>query len=67
LARVIEELERCLGRTAIKNQLPLQAGDVLATHADVDALVEDVGYHPSTPVEVGIARFVDWYRDYYRA
>ena len=67
LARFIEELERCLGRTAIKNQLPLQPGDVPATHANVDALIEDVGYHPTTPLEVGIARFVDWYRDYYRA
>lgn len=66
LLRYIEVLEDCLGRKAVKNLLPLQPGDVPDTYADVDALVEDVGYRPTTPVEEGVRRFVDWYRDYYR-
>ncbi len=59
-------LENCLGKKAIKNLLPLQAGDVPDTYANVDALIEDVGYKPTTPVEVGIENFVKWYRDYYK-
>jgi UDP-glucuronate 4-epimerase len=66
LLRYIEILEECLGKKAEKNLLPLQAGDVPDTYADVDALISDVGYKPSTPIEVGIRRFVDWYRDYYK-
>lgn len=66
LMRYIEVLEACLGRTAEKNLLPLQPGDVPATYADVDALIEDVGYKPETPIEQGIANFVDWYREYYQ-
>ncbi len=62
----ISTLERCLGREAQKNFLPLQAGDVPDTYADVSALVEDVGYKPGTPLEVGIGNFVNWYREYYR-
>jgi UDP-glucuronate 4-epimerase len=46
--------------------LPLQAGDVPDTYADVDALIADVDYKPTTSVETGIAKFVDWYRDYYK-
>jgi UDP-glucuronate 4-epimerase len=65
LLRYIEVLEKCLGRKAEKNLLPMQAGDVPDTWADVEDLVADVGYRPSTPVEVGVARFVDWYLDYY--
>jgi UDP-glucuronate 4-epimerase len=61
----IEVLERCLGRTAQKRLLPLQAGDVPDTYADVEDLVRDTGYKPDTSVEVGVARFVDWYRAYY--
>src|SRR5690606_28490404 len=61
----IGTLERCLGREAKKNFLPLQPGDVPDTYADVSALVEDIGYRPSTPIEVGIANFVSWYKDYY--
>jgi UDP-glucuronate 4-epimerase len=61
----IEVLERCLGRTAEKQLLPLQAGDVPDTYADVEDLVRDTGYKPDTSVEVGVARFVDWYRAYY--
>ncbi len=66
LMRYIEVLEDCLGRKAIKNLLPMQPGDVPDTYADVEALVQDVGYQPSTPIEVGVARFVAWYREYYR-
>ncbi|MFM1896886.1 MAG: hypothetical protein RLZZ385_1960 [Pseudomonadota bacterium] len=66
LLRFIEILEECLGRKAVRNLLPMQPGDVPATYADVDALMQDVGYRPATPIEDGIARFVAWYRDYYR-
>ncbi|MCF7982162.1 MAG: NAD-dependent epimerase [Pseudomonadales bacterium] len=66
LMRYIEILEDCLGQKAEKNLLPLQPGDVPDTYADVDALVQDVGYKPATPIEQGIANFVDWYRKYYR-
>jgi UDP-glucuronate 4-epimerase len=66
LARYIEVLEQCLGRKAERNLMPLQLGDVPDTYADVEDLVRDVGYKPSTPVETGVRRFVEWYRDYYR-
>jgi len=65
LLRVIEILEQKLGRTAIRNEQPLQPGDVLETCADVDDLVRDVGFRPNTSIETGIARFVDWYRTYH--
>jgi len=65
LMRYIELLEQNLGRTAEKNMLPLQLGDVPDTWADVEDLAADVGYHPETPVEEGIKHFVDWYVDYY--
>jgi UDP-glucuronate 4-epimerase len=61
----IEVLERCLGRKAQMNLLPLQPGDVPDTLADVTALTRDVGYCPSTPVEEGVKRFVEWYLEYY--
>jgi UDP-glucuronate 4-epimerase len=66
LMRFIEILEEYLGKKAEKNLLPLQAGDVPASYADVDDLVRDTGFRPDTPVEVGIRNFVDWYREYYR-
>ena len=66
LMRYIEVLEQCLGRKAKLDLLPLQAGDVPATIADVSRLEAAVGFKPGTPVETGIARFVDWYRSYYR-
>ena len=66
LMRYIEVLEECLGRKAEKNLLPMQLGDVPDTWADVEDLVEDVGYRPSTPVEEGVRKFVDWYLDYYK-
>ncbi|KRF02117.1 capsular biosynthesis protein CpsI [Frateuria sp. Soil773] len=66
LLRYIEVLERCLGRKAKTEMLPLQAGDVPDTEADVSGLVHAVGYRPRVPVEVGVGRFVDWHRNYYR-
>ncbi len=65
LMQFIAVLERALGREAKKNFLPLQPGDVPATFADVDDLIADVGFAPSTTLEEGIPRFVDWYRSYY--
>jgi UDP-glucuronate 4-epimerase len=65
LMRYIEVIEDCLGKKAEKNMLPLQPGDVPDTYADVDALVEDVGYKPNTTIEDGIKRFVDWYREFH--
>lgn len=65
LAHYIEVLEAKLGRKAEKILLPLQPGDVPDTYADVEELSRDTGYSPATPVEVGIGRFVDWYRDFY--
>lgn len=67
LLRYIEVLEECLGKKAEKNMLPLQPGDVPYTYADTSDLMNDVGYKPDTSVENGIARFVAWYRDYYKA
>ncbi|MBK6846044.1 MAG: NAD-dependent epimerase [Proteobacteria bacterium] len=61
----IQLLERCLGKQAQLNLLPLQDGDVPETCADVEDLMRDVEYHPSTPVSEGIARFVAWYREFY--
>lgn len=66
LMRYIEIVEEKLGKKAEKNLLPLQPGDVPDTWADVEALVNDVGYKPATPVEEGVSRFVDWYLSYYR-
>ncbi len=65
LMRYIEVLEDCLGKTAQKNFLPLQDGDVPATYANVDALVSAIDFKPSTAIEDGIRKFVDWYREYY--
>ncbi|MDW7643557.1 MAG: NAD-dependent epimerase [Desulfuromonadales bacterium] len=65
LLHLIEVLERALGKKAEKNLLPIQPGDVPATFADVEALVQDVGFKPSTSIEEGVERFVRWYRHYY--
>jgi UDP-glucuronate 4-epimerase len=67
LMHLISTLEECLGKTARKNMLPMQPGDVPATFADVDDLVRDVGFQPSTPISEGVRRFVEWYRGYYHA
>jgi UDP-glucuronate 4-epimerase len=66
LLRFIDVLERCLGRKAVKNLMPMQLGDVPETWADVDALARDVGYRPSTELEEGVKRFVEWYLGYYQ-
>ena len=66
VSEVIGLLEAALGRTAEKRFLPMQPGDVPETCADVSALARDVGFAPDTPIDVGIARFVAWYRDFYR-
>lgn len=65
LMHVIETLEKCLGKTAQKNLLPMQPGDVPATCANVDDLMRDVGFKPATSIEAGIERFVAWYREYF--
>ena len=65
LIDLIATLEATLGRTAEKNMLPLQPGDVVATYANVDALSAEFGFKPSTPIGEGVRRFVDWYRTYY--
>ncbi|WP_028485993.1 NAD-dependent epimerase [Thiomicrorhabdus chilensis] len=62
----IEAIEKALGKTIEKQMLPLQAGDVPATYANVDDLVENLGYKPSTPVQQGIDNFVAWYRDFFK-
>ncbi|MEI8187020.1 MAG: NAD-dependent epimerase [Chlorobiaceae bacterium] len=66
LMNYIEALEHELGRTATKEFLPMQPGDVPDTYADVDQLMQDVQYKPETTVKEGIRRFVTWYRDYYK-
>jgi len=66
LMRYIEVLEQCLGKKAILDLLPMQAGDVPATSANTDALESAVGFRPDTTVETGIARFVEWYKHYYK-
>ncbi|TXI31976.1 MAG: NAD-dependent epimerase [Ottowia sp.] len=67
LLRYIEVLEQCLDKKAVMELLPLQAGDVPDTEADVSELITNVGYRPVVSVEEGVAKFVEWYRDYYRA
>ena len=65
LTDFIAAIEKSLGKMARKEFLDLQPGDVPATYADIDDLVRDVGFKPDTPIETGIQRFIDWYRDYY--
>ena len=66
LMRYIEVIEECLGKTAERNLLPLQPGDVPDTYADTEDLAADVGYQPDTPIEVGVRKFIDWYLAYYK-
>jgi UDP-glucuronate 4-epimerase len=66
LKTYVSELEKALGKTAEKELLPLQPGDVPDTYADVDALIRDFDYKPNTKIEQGIANFVDWFKSYYR-
>ncbi len=65
LFRLVEIIEECLGKTAVKELVPLPPGDVPATFADVADLMQDVGFQPATPIETGVRRFIDWYRSYY--
>jgi UDP-glucuronate 4-epimerase len=65
LLEFIEEIEKALGRQAQKEFLDLQPGDVPATYADVDDLMQDVGFKPETSIATGIRHFIDWYREYY--
>ena len=65
LMKLIETIENSLGKKAVKEMLPMQPGDVPRTYADVDALMNDVDFRPDTPIEVGIDKFVAWYRGYY--
>ncbi|WP_341704140.1 NAD-dependent epimerase/dehydratase family protein [Ferrovibrio sp.] len=66
LLRLIEVLETAIGRKADKELLPMQPGDVPVTYADISAISHDLGFNPVTPIEVGIPRFVDWYRRYHK-
>ena len=66
LNRFIAVLEECLGRPAIRREVPMQPGDVYATYADVADLERDTGFSPSTPIETGLARFVEWFTRYYQ-
>jgi UDP-glucuronate 4-epimerase len=65
LTEFIAAIEAAVGKTARKEMREMQAGDVPATYADIDDLVRDVGFRPATPLETGIRRFVEWFRDYY--
>jgi UDP-glucuronate 4-epimerase len=65
LMKFIEVIEAALGKPARKEFMDLQPGDVVATYADVEDLMADVGFAPATPIEVGVGRFVKWYKAYY--
>ena len=67
LLHFINVIEDALGKKAKKNMMPIQPGDVPATYADIDELMQTVGFKPKTSVEVGIARFVEWYLEYYKS
>jgi UDP-glucuronate 4-epimerase len=62
----VKAIEKALGKIAIKEFLDLQPGDVPATYADVDDLIKDVGFKPETDIQVGIAKFIEWYKNYYK-
>jgi len=66
LMAFVEAIEKALGKEAIKEYLPLQDGDVPATYADVDDLIADTGFKPSTSISEGIQNFIDWYKTYYK-
>ena len=65
LIKFIEKIEDALGKKADMEFMDLQPGDVVATYADVDDLIEDVGFKPETPIQTGIERFIEWYKDFY--
>jgi UDP-glucuronate 4-epimerase len=64
LSRFVDLIEAACGRPAIRKMMPMQPGDVPATYADISAIERDLGFRPRVPIEVGVPRFVDWYRDY---
>ena len=66
LSEFISEIEKAVGRTAVKNYMDIQPGDVPATYADIDDLVADVGFKPSTPLSRGIQMFIEWFKSYYK-
>jgi UDP-glucuronate 4-epimerase len=66
LLRFIEVIEEKIGKKAVKNLLPIQEGDVPETFADVDDLIRDVDFKPATSIEVGVGKFIDWYKEYYK-
>jgi UDP-glucuronate 4-epimerase len=66
LSRFVEVLEQVLGKTATKNLVPIQPGDVPETYADISRLEAAIGFRPTTTIEDGLAKFVEWYRDYYK-
>lgn len=66
LMTFIETMESALNKKAVKNMLPMQDGDVVATYADIDDLREDFGFTPGTTLDEGVTRFVKWFKDYYR-
>ena len=66
LLEFVEVIEQALGKKAKREMLPMQPGDAPATYADVDDLMREVGFRPSTPIKLGIERFIAWYRDYHR-
>ncbi len=66
LMHLVTLIEDACGQTATKNFMPLQAGDVPETFADIDAIQQDLGYQPATRIDVGVPRFVDWYKEYHR-
>ena len=66
LSEFIGAIEEALGKKAIKNLQPMQAGDVAKTWADVSGLEKDYNYQPNTPVKEGIKQFIDWYKEYYK-
>jgi UDP-glucuronate 4-epimerase len=65
LLRLIEVLEEAIGQRAERQLEPMQPGDVKETYADISAIQQDLGYQPTTPIDVGVPRFVEWYRDYH--
>jgi UDP-glucuronate 4-epimerase len=65
LLEFIAELERAVGQAAVKEMLPMQAGDVVSTYADIEPARRDLGFEPTTPISEGLPRFVAWYRDYH--
>ena len=66
LDRFIIAIEKAAGRESKKNLLPMQPGDVPITFADIDELTESINFKPSTSIEVGISKFVNWFKDYYK-